>query len=277
MSKQQSLLTEWRSDLYRKRLGWVCILLGFVLCRSLKRADLTSSSCLLSRNNGRHELGDGFDLPVWTCGPASALTGYSIQGSPSQEGDYRPRKSLIPFAHRLTHNEEAHNRRTELVVNPYQHMTLNSYIHSIWQWRDERPPVGCVYTRITVPSFLVPPTHNKVLRIYNLQIERIKQEVRQAKEILRWNWWSHILGHPQLLTMAMALSFKASTILQHDLVMQGSNTARRKECCTVAVAWKERLKIPKEFPDLLRPWVGIDRSPYEKWFEWIDIVVDVRR
>lgn len=35
------------------------------------------------------------------------------------------------------------------------------------------------------------------------------------------------LGLPPLLTMAVALSFKGSMILQHDLVMQGSGAARK--------------------------------------------------
>lgn len=40
---------------------------------------------------------------------------------------HRQRRSLIPFVHRLTHNEEEKkNRRTVQVVNPYQYMTLNS-------------------------------------------------------------------------------------------------------------------------------------------------------
>ena len=142
---------------------------------------------------------------------------------------------------------------------------------------------------ITVPSFLVPPTHNEVLGICNRQIKWIKQEVRQTKEILRWNWWSHILGpsaasdhgHGPLVQRGPRvqrgpLVQRDSTILQHDLVMQGSNAARRKECFTVTVAWEERPKLPKEFTDLFRPGVGIGTSPCEKWFEWIDIVVGVR-
>lgn len=35
------------------------------------------------------------------------------------------------------------------------------------------------------------------------------------------------LGHSQLLTIVVALSFKHSTIMQHDIVMEGSGAARK--------------------------------------------------
>ena len=80
------------------------------------------------------------------------------------------------------------------------------------------------------------------------------------------------LSHPYRLIMAIALSFKDSTILQHELVMQGSNVARSKEYCTVAGAWQKTLKIPKEFTDLLRSAVGIGSSlPCKKHFYRSDI------
>lgn len=65
----------------------------------------------------------------------------------------------------------------------------------------------------------------------------------------------------------IALSFKDLTILQNDLVMQGSNAAWRKECCTVPVAREKRVKLPKELADLTLMAVGTGSTlPYEKPF-----------
>lgn len=56
-------------------------------CRSIKRVDLT----LAFLSNLDVDGSPGVALPVWACGLASALTGYTIQGSSSQEGDSLPK------------------------------------------------------------------------------------------------------------------------------------------------------------------------------------------
>lgn len=76
----------------------------------------------------------------------------------------------------------------------------------------KRAPIWGGY--ISVPSFLVKCTNN-ALGI--LSIER-KEDARKTINAAVKVVGVTTMGHPQLLTMVVALSFKDSTILQHDLV-----------------------------------------------------------